>query len=414
MHSKTEIQHGWLLILASCAGVVCSSVVLPFYSLGALVKPLTAEFHWTRAAIQSAVAFSSGLGAISAPIIGALIDRYGARYVGLFGLLGLSLAFVFATQMDGHIWLLYAAYTAMAVLGAGTVPVTWTRAIATSFFEQRGLALGLTLAGTGLSAMLAPIYAVWLVEHVGWRGAYMGLALLPIVLAGPLVYIGFRPVEPLKAIAVAADSTVPTVVGHSLLEAMRTRQFWILLCSVLAIYLAVSGIVPNLIPLLTDSGMPAARAAQVQSFYGVAIIVGRVLVGYLIDRYWAPGVAAIALSLPVIGALILAGPVTMVTAALAATLVGLAAGAELDLMSYLAARYFGMRHYAKIYAVLYAALAVAAGAAPFCFARIYDTTKSYRLAFLAASGFFLVGALILLTMGPYPTLTPNPRAHAKA
>jgi MFS family permease len=414
MEAGSEIQRGWRLIVASCAGVICSSVVLPFYSLGALVKPLTAEFHWTRAAIQSAVAFSSGLGAISAPIIGALLDRYGARPIALVGLVGLSLAFLLATGMDGHIWLLYAAYTAMAVLGAGTVPVTWTRAIATSFLEQRGLALGLTLAGTGLSAMVAPVYAVWLVEHVGWRGAYVGLALLPILLAGPLVYTGFRPVEPTKGRhSASADGAGALVAGHSLLEAMRGRRFWILLVSVLTIYLAVSGIVPNLIPLLTDGGMPAARAAKVQSFYGIAIIGGRVLVGHLIDRYWAPGVAAITLSLPVAGALILAGPVTMASAALAATLVGLAAGAELDLMSYLAARYFGMRHYAKIYAVLYAALAVAAGAAPYAFARIYDTTKSYHLAFLAAGGLFLVGALVLLTMGPYPDFTAPPE-RAKA
>ena len=413
MPSDNEIRRGWLLILASCAGVACSSVVLPFYTLGALVKPLTAEFHWTRAAIQSAAAFSSGLGAISAPVIGAVIDRYGARWIALVGLLGLSVAFLFASQMDGNLWLLYAAYTAMAVLGAGTVPVTWTRAIATSFFDQRGLALGLTLTGTGISAMLAPLYAVWLVEHVGWRGAYVGLGLLPVLVAGPLVYLGFKPVEPTPARPIPNAKDTCAVAGLSLREAVSGRRFWTLLLSVLAIYLAVSGIVPNLIPLLTDSGMPAASAAQVQGFYGVAIIGGRVLIGYWIDRYWAPGVAAIALSLPVLGAFILAGPVRMGSAAFAAILVGLAAGAELDLMSYLAARYFGMRHYAKIYAVLYSALAVAAGSAPYLFARIYDTTKSYRLAFFAAGGLFLVGALILLTLGPYPSFSQQSAPNAE-
>jgi MFS transporter, OFA family, oxalate/formate antiporter len=413
MPSNNEIRRGWLLILAACAGVTCSSVVLPFYTLGAQGFDEGAEFHWTRAAIQSAAAFSSGLGAISAPVIGAIIDRHGARWIALFGLLGLSVAFLLASQMDGHLWLLYAAYTSMAVLGAGTVPVTWTRAIATSFFDRRGLALGLTLTGTGISAVLAPLYAVWLVEHVGWRGAYVGLGLLPVIVAGPLVYRGFKPVEPRLTRPTADPEDVSAVAGLSLREAMSGRRFWTLLLSVLAIYLAVSGIIPNLIPLLTDNGMAPSSAAQVQSFYGIAVIGGRVLIGYLIDRYWAPGVAAIALSLPVLGTFILAGPVNMVAAACAAILVGLAAGAELDLLSYLAARYFGMRHYAKIYAVLYAALAVAAGSAPYLFARIYDTTKSYRLAFFAAGGSFLFGALILLTLGPYPRFAQRstPRAE---
>ncbi|NJO12366.1 MAG: MFS transporter [Gammaproteobacteria bacterium] len=96
-------------------------------------------------------------------------------------------------RSGGHLWVLYFAYAVMAILGAGTTPITWTRAIAAGFDRQRGIALGLTLTGTGICAMLSPIYAVWLVEHFGWRGAYVGLGLLPLLLAGPLVFIGFRP-----------------------------------------------------------------------------------------------------------------------------------------------------------------------------------------------------------------------------
>jgi hypothetical protein len=105
-----------------------------------------------------------------------------------------------------------------------------------------------------------------------------------------------------------------------------------------------------------------------QSVFGFAVIGGRTMVGYLVDRFWAPAVAAVALGLPVVGCLILLDPGSTASIVFAVLLLGGAAGAELDLMSFLATRYFGLRHYAKIYAVLYALLAVA-GAAHRCCSR---------------------------------------------
>jgi MFS family permease len=166
--------------------------------------------------------------------------------------------------------------------------------------------------------------------------------------------------------------------------------------------MAVSGISPNLIPALTDNGMSATNAATVQGMYGLAIVLGRLVVGYLIDRYWAPAVAAVALCLPILGCLMLTGVTAFYPACFAAFLIGFAAGAELDLMSFLAARYFGLKHYAKIYSVLYAVLAICSGAAPVAFATVYDRTANYDIGFYVASVAFGFGALILLLLGPYP------------
>jgi MFS family permease len=131
-------------------------------------------------------------------------------------------------------------------------------------------------------------------------------------------------------------------------------------------------------------------------------MLGRLVVGWLVDRYWAPGVALVSLSLPAIGCLILTGSPDFTWAVVAALLIGFAAGAELDLMAFFAARYFGLAHYAKIYAILYAILAVAGGLAPMLFARVFDVTASYDISFLIATGLFLFGAVILLALGRYP------------
>ena len=126
------------------------------------------------------------------------------------------------------------------------------------------------------------------------------------------------------------------------------------------------------------------------------------MVGYLVDRFWAPGIAAICLLMPAIGAVIFHGEQSLVMAAVASFFIGFAAGAELDLMAFLAARYFGLAHYAKIYSVLYATLAVCSGAAPMLFASVYDQTGSYDFGFVAATALFLSSTLLVLAMGKYP------------
>ncbi|MCG8443645.1 MAG: MFS transporter [Caulobacterales bacterium] len=399
MTADDEIRRGWRLIFASSVGVICSSIVLPYYSIGALVVPVTTEFGWSRAQFQTAILFSSGLGALTAPVVGWLIDRYGARRIALPGLVGLAAGFFIAASMSGPLWMLYLAYGAMALLGAGTIPVSWTRAIATNFFNRRGLALGLTLSGTGVCAMAAPHYTVWLESNFGWRAAYLGLGLLPILLAGPIVFFFFKPVE-----RRGGDDAVngQELTGYSLGEAARQYRFWVLLLSILAAYMGFSGIGTNLFPSLTDDGLSARDAATVQSVFGGAIIVGRIVVGYLVDKFWAPGIAGVSMVMPFIGATIFAGSPGLEWAILAGFLIGFAAGAELDLMSFLAARYFGLRHYAKIYAILYAALAICSGTAPMLFARVHDATESYDLSFRASSVLFLIGAALVLSLGRYP------------
>lgn len=399
MERNGELRRGWLLILSSCAGVICSSVVLPYYSIGALVVPVTSDLGWTRSEFQTAILFSSGLGALTAPFVGWLCDRFGSRALALPSLVGLSAGFFIAASMNGALWMLYLAYGCMALLGAGTIPVTWTRAITTNFFKRRGLALGLTLTGTGICAMLVPHYVVWLVDEYGWRTAYVGIAVLPLLLAGPLVFFGFRPKEEVHRVGATPVDAIRSV---TLSEACRGYRFWALLLSIFAAYMAFSGISPNLIPAMTDAGMTSSEAASVMSVYGGSIIFGRVAVGYLVDRFWAPGVAMAALCLPVIGCVMLLDPSGLAWSAIAALLIGFAAGAELDLMSFLAARYFGLQHYAKIYSILYMSLAICSGTAPMLFARVYDMTSNYDFGFYVAAGLFAFGGVLMLTLGRYP------------
>ena len=318
--------------------------------------------------------------------------------MALIGLFGLGAALSLASQLNGQLWMLYLVYALMAILGAGTIPVTWTRAVTNVFAKQRGLALGIMLSGTGICAIVIPQITVFVTEYFGWRVAYLVLAALPVGLAGPLVLLFFRPAES------SDDSQLDDEVraGLTFNQAIKGYRFWVLLISIFVVYIAMSGMVPNLIPALIDQGISAQLAATAISVFGVTVILGRLVVGYLVDIAWAPGVAAFAIGLPVIGSLILAGSPPFFTACVAAGLLGFAAGAELDLMSFLAAKYFGLLNYSQIYAVLYAALALASGLAPMLFARIFDKFGSYEIGFTIGALFFAAGALMVLTLGRYP------------
>jgi len=293
--------------------------------------------------------------------------------------------------------MLFLAYGAMAFLGAGTIPVTWTRAISTSFFKQRGLALGLSLMGTGICASVAPHYTVWLTDNFGWRGAYVGLALVPLLFALPVLFFFFRPLE-----VHARAGGEQALSGLTLGEALRGYRFWVMLIAILVSYMGFSGIGPNLLPSMTDDGMTRESAATIQSIYGISILLGRVVVGYIIDRIWAPAVASVCLLVSALGAFLFIGEQSFQAAAVASFALGFAAGAELDLLAFLAARYFGLAHYAKIYAILYAALATCSGTAPMLFAAVFDLTSSYDWSFAIAAILFVIGSGIMLLLGRYP------------
>ena len=401
------MSTGWRLLLASMFGVGFGSIGFVTYSIGAFIDPLGRDFGWTRAEVQGAIAFGVGLGGFAAPAIGFLIDRYGGRKIALWGLVGVAVGYLMVAASGGALWYFYLAYTAVALLGAGSGPVSWTRAVAGHFHRRRGLALAVTLSGTGIAAIFVPPYAVYVVQSYGWRMGYVALALLPMIALLLAAFFFFPGRSSGKSAAPMNERAIP---GLTLRQAISSYRFWLLLASILSMYIAITGIVPNLIPALTDTGFTPAAAASIQSAYGVSLIIARLGIGWLLDRFWGPAVAAIALTSPVAACLILINDPSYAAAMLASALVGAAAGAELDLLAYFAARYFGLRNYGRIYGLLYTGVALGAGLGPISFAYLSQITGSYVASFQAAMALFAFGGVSILFLGRYPQGTPSLRA----
>lgn len=411
MHAEFRL-HGSVLV-AAAAGVMLGVSALPAFVLGVFAGPMTREFGWSLGAFQAGtLVYTFGI-LLCSPVIGALCDRLGARAVACVGMPLSAVGIAAFSLVQPSIWSWYVAMGLAAVLSAGTVPAVWTRMVNALFVERRGLALGLVLSGSGLFALLGTPFAQWLIDTVGWRAAWAGLAVLPLLIATPLVVTLFRgddraSVEPDGA-AAAAPAPAPgeraavSAAGLARGEALRGYRFWVMGAAFGLASLGVGAFNANLVPMLVSKGYAAQDAAGLVGVLGVSIAVGRLAIGYVIDRVWAPGVAAFVLALPAIGTTLMASEAVAPVAAITAiALLGFAQGAEYDFLAFLVARYLGMRHYGVLYGLLIVPVAVCTAIGASAMGYLRDATGGFDAGLPWVGAAFVLGGLALLSLGRYP------------
>lgn len=398
--TAVEFRRGWPVLVAAALGTAFGASPIPFNSAGPFTQPLAEEFGWGRGDIQLALFWFTAAVVLTVPFIGGLADRLGVRKVAIGTLALFGITFAALAFTPASLFAFYLLWVLMGALGGGSTPVTWTRAVNAWFVHHRGLALALTLMGTGVTAAFLPSFATWLIEAFGWRKAFLGIALLPLAVALPVVVWLFR--EPDEREPGAPDRPASRV-GATVGQALGDFRFWVIALSILCVAVGVGGSITNFQPLLMDRGFQPQEAARVAGVIGISVIIGRLLAGFLIDRYWAPLVTLPMLALPALACFLLAQPeVTAAAAILSAMLIGLAAGAETDLVAYLTARYFGLANYGRLYGLQYSVFGFASGISPFLFGKVFDVTGSYRPILYVAAGLFVFGAVALLTLGRYP------------
>jgi MFS family permease len=190
--------------------------------------------------------------------------------------------------------------------------------------------------------------------------AYAPIVLAPIV-AMIFLRIGSNP----PIVERGADNKAVVLPGLGLKEALGTWRFWVLSLCFVPISYAVGAVIPNIERVLTHSGMAMDEAVGLATLTGLAVLGGRVIGGFLIDRFWAPAVAFCFLASPAFALWLLGHPnVDANMATLAILMIGFGAGVEYDFMAYLVSKYFGMRSYSAIYGSIYGFFALGAGLGP--------------------------------------------------
>ncbi len=406
----SEIRRGWPMVLTASVGVGTGRTALFIFSTGIFTKPIGAELGWGRGDVQSMLAFATLGVLLASPIFGQMMDRWKLRPLIISSTIAFGVTFALIGPLTDTLWSFYALAFLCSVVGSGTLPVTWSRAIFDWFSVQRGLALGLALMGSGLAAFILPSYAAWLLTNFGWRMGYVGIGLLPLVLSLPLSYFWLKP----PSEKVAALTRREAATGISLRDAVRGFRFWIIGISFFLASFATGGIVANLVPMMTDRGYDLKTAAWIAGAQGLAVIAGRGVTGYLLDKIWGPALAATVIVLPIISCLVLGGGVQSTPVMLGSViLVGFAAGAEFDMVAFLTARYFGLKHFGSLYGVLYAFFVSASGFAPGLFGKAYDITHNYTLILNVSAAALIVGAIMVLFLGRYPVETPAANSESR-
>lgn len=405
LSQSSEWSKGWPIVFASTVGIALCLSAVPYYTLIAMSDSLIAEFGWQRSELLASLIFMS-LGAfLGAPVIGWLTDKVGARRVVLPSILLLAAGMAAFKLQNGSLIAFYSIFFLTSLLSVGTLPITWTKSITAQFDRNRGIALGIALMGTGVFGWVAPFYAQWLVDSFGVLNAYLGIAILPLCISFPIAFIFFREPKKTAAEQALADTNRP-LPGYSMAEVAKNYRVYILVFSFLVLGMAISGMIANSKFILLNKGYTPQDATSFLigiNVIGLAVIFGRALGGWLVDHFWAPKIAAIFMSLPIVSCMIFMNPDSgIVMNTLALVLAGFAAGVEFDMMAYLVSRYFGMKSYGRVYGIIYAFFAIGSGFAPSIYAKITEVTGSFQMFLIIAAVSFGVGSALLLLLGKYP------------
>ena len=391
----------WLTVLAAAVGSSLSIPVYNFYLFGLFIKPLSAEFGWSRGQIALALSFVAYTTMIAAPFFGAVIDRSGPKRVIVASIVGLAAAVGSLRWLGPSPAALYAHHVAIAFLGLGTLPITYTGVVVAFFERRRGLALGLTLAGVGVGGAVVP----GLIQHVigadGWRTGYVAIAALMLGAALPTVLLLLR--EPPRR---ATDGLL--AAGLTFREALRGRVFWLLASILLVLGITSAGITTHLAALMSDHGLGTSGIARAFLVLGIALIVGRVGAGILLDHHNPAAVACLVMAAATCGLLMVATCQSTLPVYCGVALVGFGIGSEFDFLSFFIGRLLGMRAYGAIYGTIYSAFMVGSGLGSPLVGYGFDRFGSYSTPLLLLAAAQSLAAVLFLGLNRPGMLVRQP------
>jgi MFS family permease len=403
---RQPVFYGWWVALTAALGLFLGVAPIFVFSFSVFLKVFTREFHATRAAVSLAFTLHNLVSAFTAPFAGRLIDRFGSRGIILpttviFG--SILLLTLFFTRT---LWEIYLFYMVTGFFGCGSGPVAYGSTVARWFDKRRGLALAMMMLGIGIGATVMPSLLQRLIVNFGWRAAFASYGCAVLLVALPVVTAFLKDNPAQMGLLPDGATYAPGAndrarAGMSWPEARRSRSFWFMVGAFFLLGASVHACVLHMAAMLTDRGITAQTAALASSLTGVALLIGRICAGGLMDRYFAPLVAASFSTGVALGILLLAFGHGTPLAFGGAFLVGLGMGAEADIIAYLTSRYCGLRAFGEIYGYAFAAFVIAGALGTLLMGVGFDRTGAYVV---PLTGFFCatLGAAVLFgRLGPY-------------
>ncbi len=414
--AATRVFYGWWVLLACTFGLAFGYSNAAYLTFGLFVLPLSETFGWGRGDISVGSTVMSLCVATLAPVAGLLVDRYGPRRVLLPSILAFVVVLCGMFFLTPNIWHFYLACVLVGVSAVCTAPATYARVVVSWFDRRRGLALGIALTGIGVGAAVLPHIIQRVTAQWGWRYAYLAVAgcvlltwpILALVLRNEPRELGLNPDGAAGPQTASDRQSAATAVGLTAGEAARRPSFWLMIGSFAIFGFYTLGVVVHFVPLLVDRGLERTSASLMASSIGIALIFGRLISGYLLDRLFAPRVVVTVMVAPVVALGILASGASSESVLLTcAILLGIGLGAELDFMSYLLSRYFGLRAYAQLYGYAYGLFALGSAFGPLFMGYVYQSQATYTPALWTLCILTAVALVPFMLLGPYPSFASS-------
>ncbi len=409
--APARIFYGWWIVLAAFLNLFFS-VVIVYYGLPVFYPALVESLKFTRAQVTQGFLFGFVFaGLLFGLLAGVLIDRLGPRQVTRLGVWLVGLSFVGMGAMS-RLWQYYLLCFTEVVGYVMTGPIPNQVLVANWFHSKRGRAMGYAYLGLGLGGGVSPVLVHWLIERFAWRRAFeiMGIIILMVLVpvaqwitrSTPgelgLVADGSRnPSEP-------TANVVPS--EEEIAKALGTANFWLILAGCTFTIGVIGTITQHLILFLKDQGYSSGMASRVSACLVLSSLPGRVVVGHFSDRYCKKNVMALFYLV-----LALATPLLfMATRPMAlwgfAIVFGFAMGADYMLIPLVTAECFGLNALGKLLALIIMGYSVGQWLGPVLAGWIFDTYRTYDLAWLALTAAGLLGAATVYAISP-------PRLHSQ-
>lgn len=389
--------YGWRIV-GVCFVTHCLTVGTVFYSFGVFFHPLSEHFGWSRAQVSWGFSLATVLGALYAPVLGRVVDALGPRPLQLFGAVMLGAGYAALAGIDS-LRQYYACMATFVALGAASLgPLSSNTAVARWFVRRRGQALGVATAGISMGGVIFVPVTQLLIERLGWRGAFLGLAAIVVVVGIPPIALWMRrspesmglspdgdpPRRVPQAVSVSAVHMLELELERSMTprEAVRTRNFWLV---AVAFGLTVSGLSALLlhqIPYLLDHGVSPSAASWVLGGTAGVGVLGKLGFGTLIDRFDQRRVILFCFFLQALGVLLLffaaASPAVLAVYIL---VYGYAMGGNATLQATILGECFGRLHYGAIAGRMSPIVVTLQALGVPLVGWIHDRTGGYQIAF---------------------------------
>ena len=391
------------VIAASCFCIQAVGIGT-YLSYGVLFNPLIDEFGWSRASISGAASMAFLLMGFLGIGVGKLNDRMGPRILMTVSGIFFGLGYFLMSRLEA-IWQLYLFFGVIFGIGLSTIDVIALSTIARWFVRKRGIVTGIVKVGTGFGQMVIPFLASVLIIRYGWRSScvIIGVAMLIILVAIAQLLRrdpGQMGLAPDGAASGSKDGPVSDIEGLSLREAVRTRQFWTICASMLAILFCLLTVMVHIVPYAQEMNVSPTRAASVLSTIAGVSMAGRFISGIAIDRIGSKRVIIFCFILLVAGLLWLQIATELWMLYLFAVVYGVAHGGFFTAFSPLIAEFFGIKFHGSLFGVAMFSGNLGGSLGPITAGYVFDITGAYAGAIWICTVVAIFGFVLLTLLKP--------------